>query len=432
MVQSGEYLWNTGIFAWRNQVFLDQLAETAPEVATGAEAAALALAEGRQGDYSRNYLALPDIAVDHAVMERTRDLLVVEASFAWSDVGSWADLRDVLPADADGNAVEGDALILDGGGNVVHSDDRLVAMVGVSDLVVVSTDDAILVCPRDRVQEVKLLVAELKRQGPRGPRLGRAFRHAVMASARSVMPERRSPPGRKPSIKFGTDGWRGIIADDFTFQNVRYAAQGIANFLRRKPNPSVVIGYDCRFSADRFAAEVARTMAAAGIHTYLTDAPRRPRSAPGPSSTRRPTAPSWSPPATTPPSSAASSTSPNTRARPRRGGGGAGEGDRRGHRYRPGGAGGPGGGQAGGAGRGPGSAAGLPRPGGPHGRPRCAQGGRPQGPARPHVRLRLRIRRRPPRRRQDRRRAGPLGTQPRVSGASTPNPSPRTWAAPWS
>src|SRR5258708_36939403 len=105
------------------------------------------------------------MAVDHAVMERTQGLLVVEANFAWSDVGSWVDLRDVLPADADGNAVEGDALILDGGGNVVHSDGRLVAMVGVSDLVGVSTDDGILVCPRDRVQEVKLLVAAPQRRG---------------------------------------------------------------------------------------------------------------------------------------------------------------------------------------------------------------------------------------------------------------------------
>jgi len=78
---------------------------------------------------------------------------------------------------------------------------------------------------------------------------------------------------RRPVIKFGTDGWRGIIADDFTYQNVRYAAQGIANYLRQKEDPSVVIGYDCRFSADRFAAEIARAMAAAGIKTFLTDAP---------------------------------------------------------------------------------------------------------------------------------------------------------------
>ncbi|HYL02173.1 MAG TPA: hypothetical protein VEU54_02040, partial [Steroidobacteraceae bacterium] len=77
----------------------------------------------------------------------------------------------------------------------------------------------------------------------------------------------------RPQIKFGTDGWRGIIADDFTVQNVRYAAQGIANYLLERPEPSVVIGYDCRFSADRFAEEVARVMAAAGIKTYLTNAP---------------------------------------------------------------------------------------------------------------------------------------------------------------
>jgi mannose-1-phosphate guanylyltransferase len=165
MVQSGEYLWNTGIFAWRNGVFLERLAQTAPEVATGAGAAALARDEGRQDDFHRSYMALPDMAVDHAVLERTNDLLVVEADFAWSDVGSWTDLSDVLPIDAEGNAAQGDVLIVDGGDNIVHTDGPLVAMVGVSGLVVVSTGDAILVCPRDRVQEIKLLVAELKRQG---------------------------------------------------------------------------------------------------------------------------------------------------------------------------------------------------------------------------------------------------------------------------
>jgi mannose-1-phosphate guanylyltransferase len=165
MVQSGDYLWNTGIFAWRNGVFLERLAQTAPEVATGAGAAALARAEGRQDDFQRAYMGLPDMAVDHAVMERTNDLLVIEADFAWSDVGSWTDLSVVLPVDVDGNAVQGDVLVLDGGDNVVHSDGPLVALVGVSGLVVVSTGDAILVCPRDRVQEIKLLVAELKRQG---------------------------------------------------------------------------------------------------------------------------------------------------------------------------------------------------------------------------------------------------------------------------
>jgi len=77
----------------------------------------------------------------------------------------------------------------------------------------------------------------------------------------------------RPVIKFGTDGWRGVIADDFTFENVRYAAQGIAGYLRRRREPKVVIGYDCRFLANRFAEEVARVMAANGVKAYLTDSP---------------------------------------------------------------------------------------------------------------------------------------------------------------
>jgi mannose-1-phosphate guanylyltransferase/mannose-6-phosphate isomerase len=165
MVQSGDYLWNLGIFSWRNASFLEQLMAGAPETGEGAAAAARARAAGRQDEFAAAYVALPELAVDHAVMERTQNLLVVPASFAWSDVGSWADLRDVMSIDADGNAVDGDALIIDGGDNVVMTGSQLVAMAGVSDLVVVATPDAILVCPRDRVQEVKLLVAELKRRG---------------------------------------------------------------------------------------------------------------------------------------------------------------------------------------------------------------------------------------------------------------------------
>ncbi|HYL02174.1 MAG TPA: sugar phosphate nucleotidyltransferase [Steroidobacteraceae bacterium] len=164
MVQSGEYLWNLGIFAWRNRAFLAQLGQTAPDTAAGAEVAAAALREGRSADYDSAYLALPDIAVDHAVMERTSDLLVVPASFSWSDVGSWADIADVLRTDGDGNATEGDVVVMDGGGNVVLGGRQAVSLVGVSDMVVVATPDAILVCPRDRVQEVKLLVAELRRR----------------------------------------------------------------------------------------------------------------------------------------------------------------------------------------------------------------------------------------------------------------------------
>jgi len=165
MVAAGNYLWNTGIFGWRNRSFLDQLRMTAPEIAEGAAGAARARAENRDGNFQTAYLALPEMAVDHAVMERTKDLLVVQADFAWSDAGSWADLVEILPGDKNGNTITGDVLIIDGTGNIVRGEERLIALIGASDLVVVDTPDALLVCPRDRAQEVKAIVAELKRQG---------------------------------------------------------------------------------------------------------------------------------------------------------------------------------------------------------------------------------------------------------------------------
>jgi mannose-1-phosphate guanylyltransferase len=167
MVQSGDYLWNTGIFAWPNGIFLEELRHHAPAIAEGAERAAAARAAGREADYREAYLDLEEMAVDNAVMERTAQLVTLEADFAWSDVGSWADLRDVLPPDADGNAISGDGLVLDGSGNVVFGSvaGRLIAVVGADDLVVVDTPDAVLVCPRHRVQDVKRLVAHLRAEG---------------------------------------------------------------------------------------------------------------------------------------------------------------------------------------------------------------------------------------------------------------------------
>jgi mannose-1-phosphate guanylyltransferase len=170
MVASGDYLWNTGIFAWPNRVFLDELQRHSPGIADGAGRAAAARAAGRDDEYRDAYLAIEEMAVDHAVMERTEHLVTLEADFAWSDVGSWADLRDVLPIDADGNSVTGDGVVIDGAGNVIFSSaaGRLVAVVGADDLVVVDTPDALLVIPRNRVQDVKRLVAKLREEGRTG------------------------------------------------------------------------------------------------------------------------------------------------------------------------------------------------------------------------------------------------------------------------
>ena len=166
MVASGEYLWNTGIFAWRNSTFLAELQRHAPQVHAGALAAAGARAAGDLPAYEASYLATPEMAVDHAVMERTRDLIVLEAGFAWSDVGSWSDLAAVLPARPDGNIViEGEVVAIEATGNVVRGLDRPVALVGVSSLVIIDGGDCLLVSSIESSQKVKAVVAALRERG---------------------------------------------------------------------------------------------------------------------------------------------------------------------------------------------------------------------------------------------------------------------------
>lgn len=159
----GDYRWNSGMFAWRIDVFRDALARHAPAVAAAADAVA-----GRGGAPARRaYARLPALPVDVAVLERERRIAVVDATFDWSDVGSWAAMTDLWGADAAGNARRGRALLLDCRDTVVHAGSRLVAMLGVEDLVVVDTPEALLVCPRTRAQEVRKVVAALARGSTR-------------------------------------------------------------------------------------------------------------------------------------------------------------------------------------------------------------------------------------------------------------------------
>jgi mannose-1-phosphate guanylyltransferase/mannose-6-phosphate isomerase len=114
---------------------------------------------------AQEFAACPADSIDYAVMEKTDKAVVVPLSAGWSDVGSWASLADALPRDEDGNVTAGDVLTEDTNGCYLHATSRLVAAVGLRDHVVVETKDAVLVAPRDRVQDVKELVAELKARG---------------------------------------------------------------------------------------------------------------------------------------------------------------------------------------------------------------------------------------------------------------------------
>jgi len=164
---SGEYYWNSGMFMFGARRYLEELARLAPQIAKACEAAFLAAKSDL--DFTRVdaklFAACPSDSIDYAVMEKTSDAVVVPLAAGWSDVGSWSALHEASESDAHGNVARGDVMIEDCNGCYLYSESRLVSVVGLKDHVVVETKDAVLVSPRERVQDVKKLVLRLKERG---------------------------------------------------------------------------------------------------------------------------------------------------------------------------------------------------------------------------------------------------------------------------
>ena len=165
-VASGKYYWNSGMFMFQAKVFLDELRTLAPAMH---EACVKAFDVAKRDlDFVRlpakEFSVVPSDSIDYAVMEKTKHAVVVPLDAGWSDVGSWSALHEAIDADAQGNVQIGDVLTADTHGCYLQSTSRLVATVGLKDHVVVETKDAVMVAPKDRVQDVKMLVNELKKQ----------------------------------------------------------------------------------------------------------------------------------------------------------------------------------------------------------------------------------------------------------------------------
>lgn len=161
----GGYLWNSGMFVLPAGVYLEELARFAPEILTQSK---LALEKSfRDLDFVRldeaAFAACPSDSIDYAVMEHTENAAVVPADMGWNDVGAWPALWDIAGKDADGNVASGDHLLKDVANSYIRGeDDRLIAAIGLEDMIVVSTDDALMIAPKARAAEVKDLVETLK------------------------------------------------------------------------------------------------------------------------------------------------------------------------------------------------------------------------------------------------------------------------------
>jgi mannose-1-phosphate guanylyltransferase/mannose-6-phosphate isomerase len=166
-VASGDYYWNSGMFVFKAARYLAELAEFAPDILEASQAAFksartdLDFVRIDKGEFQK----CRSESIDYAVMEKTRDAVVLPLDAGWSDVGSWSSLFDALPADEEGNVLQGDVMVYDTHDCYVHSTSRLVAAVGMDDHIIVETKDAILVAPKGRVQDVKELVAIIKNSG---------------------------------------------------------------------------------------------------------------------------------------------------------------------------------------------------------------------------------------------------------------------------
>ncbi len=176
-LESGRFLWNSGMFCFTAGSLIDQLQQYAPELLELARAC-VALSPGGESAqmqelHAQSFAALPDISIDYALMERSDKVAVVPAAFDWSDIGSWNALRELVEADDQQNRVQGDAIFIDSRNTFVQSQGRLVATVGVDNLIVVETPDAILVAHADCTQQVGQVAKRLKLENHQAYRLHR-------------------------------------------------------------------------------------------------------------------------------------------------------------------------------------------------------------------------------------------------------------------
>ena len=167
MLRSGGYFWNSGIFLWRVSTILDELSLYQPRLLSVIRKICRLQDDGAglKGNAMRMYSRLPSMPIDTAVMEQTSKAAVVPVDFEWSDVGSWSALGDIASKTKTGNVVKGNVIDLGSENSVLFGNHRLVATIGLKDMVLVDTADATLVCPKSRAQDVKTLVAMLKKRG---------------------------------------------------------------------------------------------------------------------------------------------------------------------------------------------------------------------------------------------------------------------------
>jgi len=164
-LKSGDFLWNSGMFIWKARIILQEIEKHLPELGDQLKKLEPVIGtDAYQSTVDHVYGVIRSISIDYGVMEKASKVFVARGDFGWSDVGSWDEVVRLTPKDGEGNALRGTVVVRDSHRNYIDAGNKVVAMIGVDDLIVVTTDDAVLICKNGRSQDVKEVVDYLRRK----------------------------------------------------------------------------------------------------------------------------------------------------------------------------------------------------------------------------------------------------------------------------
>ncbi|NIM58237.1 MAG: hypothetical protein GTO16_04750 [Candidatus Aminicenantes bacterium] len=164
-LEEGNYFWNSGMFIWQADIFAQKLEKHAPLMFTYWQKILDALKNKDDAKIASIYEEIPSISIDYALMEKAEGVLMGKGTFGWSDVGAWSSLADIWPKDKEGNAQRGESIIIDSQNCLLYNPHKLTALIGVKDIIVVDTEDALLITQKSLDQKVKQIVEKIKQEG---------------------------------------------------------------------------------------------------------------------------------------------------------------------------------------------------------------------------------------------------------------------------
>ena len=160
---SGEYLWNSGIFVWKASTILKNFKEYLPEIYEGLQKIGESINTGKYEEVlKKEFPNLPSESIDYGIMEKAKNIYVIPGNFGWDDVGSWLSLERINKTNQDGNVITGNVISIKTKNTIIQGSDKLIATIGLEDIVIVDTDDVTLICHKDNTQEVKEIINNLK------------------------------------------------------------------------------------------------------------------------------------------------------------------------------------------------------------------------------------------------------------------------------